>query len=73
MNEMSHYENVTINQVYQKLEYLQKKVDEIETLLLLPEEKLSEKELKEFKEARKQIIKEGGISLEELGKRRKAH
>ena len=70
---MGEYENVTMGMLYAKLEYLQKKVDEIETILLLPEEKLSEDELTEFKAARKELLMHGGTTLEELGKKRKAH
>ncbi len=69
---MGEYENVTMDMLYDKLQYLEKKIEEIETILLLPEEKLSETQLKELKEIRKHMLKYGGITLEKLEKKRKA-
>ena len=63
---------VTMDMLYKKLEYLQKKVDEIETILLLPEEKLSQSEINELKETREQMLLHGGISLEDLARKRRA-
>ena len=65
-------ETATLDMVYEKLEHLQKKIDEIETLLLLPEEKLSDEEHTEFNAIRKEMLAQGGVTLAELDKKRQA-
>ncbi|MBI5228145.1 hypothetical protein HY988_06150 [Candidatus Micrarchaeota archaeon] len=70
---MNEYTNANIDKIYQKLDYLQKKVEEIENILLLPEEKLSEKEVREFIAARSEIVKSGGTTIEQLERKRRAH
>ncbi len=63
-------ETATMDMVYEKLEYLQKKVDDIETLLLLPEEKLSDEEQVEFNKTRKEMLTHGGVTLQALDTKR---
>jgi len=42
-------ENVTINEVYNELLFLRKEIEKLE-YMIIPEEKISEKEMKELKE-----------------------
>lgn len=65
-------QNVTLDVVYQHILAMEHKLKHIEDLLEIPEEKLSDEELKEFKETRQEMLKHGGITIEELEKERKA-
>ena len=66
-------QNVTLNIVYQHILAVEYRLKHIEDLLEIPEEKLSEEELKEFKEIRQEMLEHGGTSIEEMEKERKAN